>query len=767
MEHITGSVTRLVFRNPETTYTVLRLAPERAVRVKPAGSPPSAPALSGPSEAAATAAGQNSAAQQASFIEEDSLPKLITVVGDFSSVEVGQELWVMGDWMEHPAHGRQFRADRWKVELPTTLAGMQAYLASGMVRGIGPSLASAIVNTFRERTFDVIEQEPDRLLEVPGIGENRIAVIRAVWDEHSAVRNLIAFLQAQNLPPTLGIKLYKALGPAAPQIVQTDPYRLTAVRGVGFKTADRIAARAGVALDAPERLEAAAVFTLNEFADQGHSYMPRQQLIESAATLLELPSQAVAGAVDRLAGSGDKLCLERELALPDPAIYTVGLHRLERETAERLLALARDPVSAIQTLRADLAEEQIHWAASMAGQTELSTEQRLAIRRAVENKLSVITGGPGTGKTICLRSLVALLELYHFRCVLVSPTGRAAKRLAEATGHAAHTVHRLLKYTGGSFSEELIEAEVVIVDEASMMDLALTRQLLLALAASTHLVLVGDSDQLPAVGPGMVLRDIVASGVAGVTRLTHIFRQAQSSLIVTNAHRINHGLMPLTPQTQCDFYFFRTQHPGEAADWVVDLATQRIPEQFGKSLGLTDPLRDVQVLAPMYKGRTGVDRLNARLQAVLNPPARHKAERSLPRCTFRVGDKVMVTRNDYDRDVSNGEIGFVTDINDDDQTLSLDCDGRRVVYDWVDTDNLVHAYAISIHKAQGSEYPAVVIPLLTEHAIMLYRQLLYTAVTRARRLCVVVGSRRAIELAIAANRGPNRFSALAQRLQQA
>jgi exodeoxyribonuclease V alpha subunit len=763
MAQITGSITRLVFRNPESTYTVLRLAPDRTVRIKPAGS---APASSGRDPAAAgDSTSQTAAPQQASFIEEDSLPKLVTVVGDFSSVEVGQQLWVMGDWMEHPAHGRQFRADRWKVELPTTLAGMQAYLASGLVRGIGPSLASSIVDTFGERTFEIIDTEPERLLEVPGIGESRVASLRAVWHEHAAVRGLMAFLQAQSLPPTLALKLYKALGPAAPQIVQNDPYRLTEVHGVGFKTADRIAARAGIDRESAARLEAAALFALSEFADQGHTYMPRDLLVDSAAQLVELPATAVAAAVDRLTTAGDRLTAEYDLALPDSAIYTTSLHRLERETAERLLTLTHSPVSAIQPLRAELAEEQIHWAASMAGQDELSAEQRQAIRSAVEHKLSVITGGPGTGKTICLRSLVALLELYHFRCVLVSPTGRAAKRLAEATGHAAHTVHRLLKYSGGIFSEALIDADVVIVDEASMMDLSLTRQLLLALRPSTHLVLVGDADQLPAVGPGMVLRDIIASGVAAVTRLTHIFRQAQTSLIVTNAHRINHGLMPLTPQQQCDFYLFRTQNAAEAADWAVDIACHRIPEQFGRELGLSDPVRDVQVLAPMYKGRAGVDRLNARLQAVLNPPARHKAERSLPRCTFRVGDKVMITRNDYDRDVSNGEIGFVTAIDDDDQTLHLDCDGRTVVYDWIDTENLVHAYAISIHKAQGSEYPAVVIPILTEHAIMLYRQLLYTAVTRARRLCVLVGSRRAIELAIATNRGPNRCSALAERLQ--
>jgi exodeoxyribonuclease V alpha subunit len=446
-------------------------------------------------------------------------------------------------------------------------------------------------------------------------------------------------------------------------------------------------------------------------------------------------------------------------------VYTAELHGLEVETAQRLTALAQHPVSALADLRAELSDEQIHWAASVAGQTHLSDEQRQAVRSAVENKLSLITGGPGTGKTICLRSLVALLELYRYRCVLVSPTGRSARRLAEATGHAATTIHRLLQYTGHSYSDEQVEADVVIVDEASMLDLALTRQLLSVLPPTAHLVLVGDADQLPAVGPGMVLRDVIASGLAVVTRLTHIFRQAQSSLIVTNAHRINQGEALLTPQRDCDFYLFATNNAGEAADLVVDIVSRRIPEQFGASLGLTDPLRDVQVLAPMYKGRAGIDKLNARLQAVLNPPDESKAERPLARCVFRQGDKVMVTRNDYDREVSNGEIGVVTEINEAEQLLRVDLEGRTITYDWLDTDDLAHAYAISIHKAQGSEYPAVVIPLLTEHTIMLYRQLLYTAVTRARRLCVLVGSRRAIDLAIEINRGPNRFTGLAERLR--
>ena len=526
MEQLTGSVTRLVFRNPESAYTVLRLTPDRPVRLRPTATLADSPSAG---------AGQ----PQESFIEDDTLPKLITVVGDFTTIEVGQQLWVAGEWIEHPAHGRQLRADRWKVELPTSLAGMQAYLGSGMLRGIGPSLAAAIVAVFQVRTFEVIEHDPDQLLKVPGIGPNRIQVIRDVWQEQSTVRNLMTYLQAQNLPPALAIKIHRALGPSATQIVQSNPYQLTAIRGIGFKTADRIAANAGQPRDAAARLEAGLLYTLDAFAEQGHTYMPRGLLQEAAAGLLELPTPTVAGAIQHLAAAGDKLVSESVADSDDPAIFSASLHRLETDTAQRLLALAAEPASAVQPLRDQLSDDQIHWAASMAGQTHLSAEQRLAIRRAVEHKLTVITGGPGTGKTICLRSLVALLEQYHFRCVLASPTGRAAKRLADATGHEAFTVHRLLQYTGENYSEDEIEADVLIVDEASMMDLLLARQLLAALRPSTHLVLVGDVDQLPAVGPGAVLGDIIRSGLAQVTRLTHIFRQAQSSLIITNAHRMN------------------------------------------------------------------------------------------------------------------------------------------------------------------------------------------------------------------------------------
>jgi exodeoxyribonuclease V alpha subunit len=768
MDQLTGSVTRLVFRNPETSYTVLRLAPVPELRVRAAGGErePMADAAGnghstgdtpGRADAPSSDDGQaGTGPRQASFIEADSLPRLVTVVGELGSVEVGQQLWVSGEWVEHPQHGRQFRADQWKVQLPTSLAGMQAYLASGLVRGIGPSLASAIVSLFGDKTFDVIENEPRRLLEVPGIGESRVKIIRDTWQEHSDMRELMAFLQGFGLAPALAMRVARALGPNAAGIAQSQPYRLAGIAGIGFKTADHIAEHMGIARDAEARMQAGLLWALEEFCGQGHSFALRSQLVQAAADLLALPAEPVAACLDRMAAAGESLRAEDGLGLAQPAIYTTALYRAETETARRLLALAAEPRSCMGALREELNDQQIHWAAAVAGQSTLSAEQRLAIRRVIENKLSIITGGPGTGKTICLRSLVALLELYHLRCVLVSPTGRAARRLAEATGHPALTVHRLLRYSGQSFAEDELEADVVVVDEASMLDLTLTQHLLAALKPGAHLVLVGDADQLPAVGPGTVLADLAASGLAAMTRLTHIFRQAQSSLIVTNAHRINRGQPLLAPQQDCDFYLFAANDAGQAAELLIDVVCRRIPAQFGASLGLTDPLRDIQVLAPMYRGRAGIDRLNAQLQDILNPPAPGKPERALQRCVFRQGDKVIVTRNNYERDVSNGDVGYVVEIDEAQQLLRVECDGRIVTYDWMDTDDLALAYAISVHKAQGSEYAAVVVPVLAEHSVMLYRQLLYTAITRARRLCVLVGSRRAIAEAIETNRGPKR-----------
>ncbi|MGQ0603920.1 MAG: SF1B family DNA helicase RecD2 [Anaerolineales bacterium] len=757
MEPYLGTVTRIVYHNDDTGYTVLRLALEREGRKsgRPvvSSSPPPALDLNGP--------------QQLSLLNLDALPRLVTVVGTFAGVEAGQPLRVSGEWMEHSAYGPQLKADKWEVLLPTSVYGIQTYLASGVVKGIGPALAEALVRRFKEHTFDVIDRMPQRLRDVPGIGEGRLKTITQAWQEHQAVRQLMTFLQGHGLSPALAFKLYKTFGVGVAQIVQTDPYRLTEARSVGFHMADALALRLGTANDSPLRLSAGVLHVLGEAAEQGNSYQSYSRVLAETAALLNVPFSAVATALEDMALSDERLHVDRPApgSINETPVYLHSLYQAEEETARHLTHLAQHKVSALAAMRAEVTEAQIIRCAALTGQAHLSEEQRLAFRRAIENKVSVITGGPGTGKTMCLRTLVTLLELYRHRCVLVSPTGRAARRLAEATGHDAHTIHRLLKYSGSEFSTDEIDADVVVVDEASMMDLIVMKHLLRAVRPEAHLVLVGDVDQLPAVGVGTVLNDVINSGLAAVTRLTHVFRQAQSSLIIANAHRIRQGQAPLTPQRECDFYLFNVCEADQAADMIVDIATRRIAEQFGASLNLHDPLRDVQVLAPMYKGAAGVDQLNARLQAALNPPAADKAERALPRGFFRVGDKVMFTRNDYDREVSNGDLGFVTDIDRANQEVSVECEGRRVVYEWNDLDDLIHAYAVSVHKSQGAEYPAVVMPILPDHHPMLYRELLYTAVTRARRLCVLVGSRAALEQAVQTCRGPERLSGLLPRLQ--
>ena len=759
MEHYIGTVTRIVYHNDDTGYTVLRLALERAGRKSKNGSPPPPP----PAPPALDLNGP----QQLSLLNLDDLPRLITVVGTFAGVEAGQPLRVSGEWIEHSAYGPQLKAEKWEVILPTSLSGIQAYLSSGVVRGIGPALAAAIVRKFKEHTFDVLDRMPHHLSDVPGIGEGRLKTITEAWNEHQAVRHLMTFLQGHGLSPALAFRLYKTFGAGVAQIVESDPYRLTEARSVSFPMADALALRLGLANDSPVRLAAGVLHVLGEAAEQGNSYLPYGQVLSATASLLNVPAESVAAVLETMARDDERIHVERPTpeALHQTPVYLHSLFQAEEEIARDLRERVQHSASALADMRAELSEAQLTRSAALAGQAHLSDAQRLALRRAVENKVSVITGGPGTGKTMCLRTLVTLLELYRHRCVLVSPTGRAARRLEEATGHEANTIHRLLKYSGSAFSADEIEADLVIVDEASMLDLIVMKHLLRAVRPEAHLVLVGDVDQLPAVGVGTVLNDVIASGLAAVTRLTHVFRQAQSSLIIANAHRINQGQTPLTPQRDCDFFLFNVCDADRAADMIVNVATQRIPDQFGKSLGLTDPLRDVQVLAPMYKGLAGVDNLNARLQAALNPPDSEKDERSWARGVLRLGDKVMFTRNDYDREVSNGDLGYVVDIDRARQAVSVECEGRRIVYDWNDLDDLTHAYAVSVHKSQGAEYPAVVMPILPDHHPMLYRELLYTAVTRARKLCVLVGARSALEQAVRVCRGPDRLSGLLDRLK--
>jgi exodeoxyribonuclease V alpha subunit len=623
------------------------------------------------------------------------------------------------------------------------------------------------VARFKEETLDVIEKQTEQLLQVPGIGVDRLQKIASAWEEQKQVKEIMIFLQGHGVSTNLAVKIYKTYGDAALETVQKNPYQLERdIYGVGFKTADRIAQALGLSAEHPSRIEAGIVFALNEMIEDGHVYAPREMLAGRAVELLSVPPELIAPALDQLSqadriradmvpsGNGqttDKTVGEAQADYKIPVIYLTPLYFGEKGIAERLKKLASAHLSPLQKEFTQAATDQ------------LSEEQRSALEMALTHPVSILTGGPGTGKTTCLKALITTLESAQRRVALVSPTGRAAKRLSEATGRPARTIHRLLEYSpieGFKHNEEKpLDVDFLVVDEASMLDLLLTYNLLKALRPGTQLLFVGDVDQLPAVGAGDVLRDLIDSQMIPVTRLNVIFRQAADSQIITNAHLINQGKFPTLAKESGDFFLFPADEAEAAADWIVQVVSERIPQKFG-----FDPIHDIQVLAPLYRGPAGVTLLNERLQEKLNPPAASKPERKLYGTLFRLGDKVMQTRNNYDKDVYNGDIGFVRSLDVIEQTLTMDVDGRNVTYDWSDVDQLTLAYVVSVHKAQGSEFPVVVMPVVTQHYMMLQRNLLYTAVTRARKLCVLTGSRRAISIAIHNNKVTQRFTALEWRL---
>jgi exodeoxyribonuclease V alpha subunit len=745
MDSLEGLVERITFYSAETGYTVLRLRP---------------------------------AGKKNLFSQGDD--GLLTVVGNLPEVNLGESLRLEGDWIAHPQYGKQFKAEKCQQVLPSSLEGIKRYLGSGLIKGIGPKTAARIVKKFGEDTLRVIEEEPRRLKEVLGLGGKKIALIDMAWQQQKAIKNVMIFLQGHDISTSLAVKIFKQYGAESEQIVATDPYRLARdIYGIGFRTADTIARKLGLPSDAPSRVEAGVAYALGELSDEGHVYSPVEHLTTTAAELLEVKPDLVTSAIDRLLAENR---IRREtLQIPEldaqgvravreeDAVYLAPFYYGEVGVTNRLTKMMQSP----SLFFADLREADFDALIAKVGQVNLSPEQGLAIRRAFENKVSVITGGPGTGKTTALKTLIGALELGHHSYALASPTGRAAKRLSEATGQPAKTIHRLLGFQPGigfNYNEEhTLPIHMLIVDEASMIDLLLMNSLLKALDPATHLLLVGDVDQLPSVGAGDVLRDIIDSGVAAVTRLSVIFRQAQNSLIITNAHRIDQGEMPIAPSGKDDapgqlykedFFHFVVEDPEEAANWVVDVVQNRIPKRFG-----LNPIDDIQVLSPMYRGAVGVANLNLRLQEALNPPAPKKDERKLGGRIFRVGDKLMATRNNYDKDTFNGDIGRLVAIDLEDQSLILNIEGREIAYDWLEADELTHAFAISVHKSQGSEYPAVVLPVLTQHYMMLQRNLLYTAITRAKKLCVLVGTRKAIAMAVKNATVSARFSGLEARLR--
>ncbi len=691
-------------------------------------------------------------------------PLPVTIVGNILATQPGETLEVVGQFVDDPRFGRQFKIARLKAVLPSSREGIERYLGGGLIDGIGPVLAERIVAEFGEQTLEILDEEPERLREVEGIGKKRIAQIARAWEEQRTIRDVMIFLQMHRISTTFAVKIYRLYGERAARIVKDNPYQLAEdIYGIGFRKADAIALAGGIERDALVRLRAGVLFALREAHGEGHMYLPMDLLLAKASGLLEIEQvEGLGDAIESLRYE-DKLVLEPGLGDEATSVWRKRAWHAEVDTATHLRRLMQ-----ATSLLGDVAPDE-----AMLSRIEsrlglaLAPLQRQAVLAVWKHRVVVITGGPGTGKTTIVRAVVAMARQQGARVKLAAPTGRAAKRMSEATDEPASTLHRLLEY---SFKEGFqvnqdnpLETDLLIVDEASMLDTSLMSAVGRAMPDGARLLLVGDIDQLPSVGPGNVLKDIIASGEVGVVRLTQIFRQAGDSHIVHNAHRINHGEMPVVPEHAggklVDFYAINADEPLEAQRKIVEMVTRRIPRAFGY-----DVMKDVQVLAPMHRGDVGCSQLNVLLQEALNPKG-EELERGTRR--WRVGDRVMQQRNNYDLDVYNGVVGVISAIDREAGQMLVDFgEGREAVYDFGDLDELTLAYAITVHKSQGSEYRAVVIPVVTQHYIMLQRNLLYTAVTRARELVILVGSQRAVAIAVGNDTAQHRYTRLCERLRQ-
>lgn len=683
---------------------------------------------------------------------------LVTTVGHAAMISAGEWITATGVWTNDPAHGLQFKAQFLKTSAPSTAEGIERYLGSGMIRGIGPVYARRLVQRFGADVFDIIEANPERLREVDGVGPVRAARIAAGWADQKVIREIMVFLHEHGVGTARAVRIFKTYGADAVRVISENPYRLARdIRGIGFRTADVIAGKLGIEKTAMIRVRAGISFALTEAMSDGHCGLPRAELTALAETLLEVPASLIDTAVllelDEGAVTADRVG-------DTDCVFLTGLHLAERVIAERLarIAAGATPSPGIDADRA------LSWMEARSG-LSFAPSQAEAIRLALRSKALVITGGPGVGKTTIVNAILRILGAKGVKLLLCAPTGRAAKRMTEATAMEAKTIHRLLEVDPKSFGFKRdetnpLDCDLLVVDESSMVDVPLMQSLLKAVPVAAALLIVGDIDQLPSVGPGQVLADIIGSGAVPVVRLTEVFRQAAQSRIIVSAHRINEGRLPdLTPpEGETDFYFVKAADPEQAAARIVELVGERIPRRFG-----LDAIRDIQVLCPMNRGGVGARALNLALQAALNPAGERKVERF--GWTFAPGDKVMQIENDYDREVYNGDIGMIEDVDPDEGELSVDFDGRSVSFPFGELDTLAPAYATTIHKSQGSEYPAVVIPVMTQHYAMLQRNLIYTGVTRGKKLVVLVGQTRALAIAVKEASGRRRWSKLAEWLR--
>ncbi|MGO9949845.1 MAG: ATP-dependent RecD-like DNA helicase [Steroidobacteraceae bacterium] len=683
--------------------------------------------------------------------------ELATLIGHTPSVSPGEYAAASGTWVTDREHGRQFRAVFLKIAPPNTLAGIERYLGSGMVKGIGPIYARKLVKAFGAGVFDMIEQTPARLREVAGIGEIRARKIITGWTDQKVIRDIMVFLHAHGVSTSRAVRIFRTYGPDAVAIVQENPYRLARdIHGIGFLSADTIAQKLGVAKDSPQRAQAGVSYALTEASAEGHCGLPHAELVQLAVKLLDIPAPIIEQAIRQ------ELAAETVIAdtvAGQPCVFLAQLYHAERAIASHVARLRTDacPWPAFD------ADQAIPWVEKKLA-IELAASQKEAIRLALRSKLLVISGGPGVGKTTLVNSILAIMRAKRIKPLLCAPTGRAAKRLGEATGLEAKTIHRLLEVNpaNGQFKrneQSPLTCDLLVADECSMIDVPLANQLLRAVGTTTAVIFVGDIDQLPSVGPGQFLRDLIDSESVPVVRLTEVFRQAASSRIVRAAHQINHGHLPSLPAKGevSDFYLVAAEEAEAIAQTVVDLVKTRLPKKFG-----VDPVRDIQVLCAMNRGVTGARGINQALQEALNPPGEHSIDKFGHR--YSVGDKVMQIENNYDKDVYNGDIGFIASIDADEQELTANFDGRAVTYPFGELDELVLCYATTIHKSQGSEYPVVIIPISTQHYMMLKRNLIYTVVTRGKRLVVLVGQKRALAIAVKGDRTDRRWSKLGERL---